>query len=90
MNTTNPINTFNKNTTCSSSINNGCNGSIFDYYTDSSMYVNNVRSNKNIHVENELKGITRCNSSCLHAKYIPSDLNLIERVDKVKVKTDGN
>jgi hypothetical protein len=77
------------------------NGSIFDYYTDNSMYINKNKCNdftppfisyipigvneKNIHLENELKGITRNTSLCASAKYIPADSNLVERVDKVVV-----
>ena len=94
------MNNVNKNKKCNSLNCNG-KGGIFDYYTDASMHINinkcndfsplrllKVNFNKNIDVENELKGMTRCNSSCLTEKYKPTDLNLIERVDKTLQKDD--
>jgi hypothetical protein len=78
------------------------NGSIFDYYTDNSMFINKNKcndftppfishtlSNKNIDLENSLKGITRSNSLCANAKYIPTDSNLIERLDTVVQKQEN-
>jgi len=73
------------------------NGSIFNYYTDNSMYINKNKCDdftppfisytpigvgeRNINLENDLKGITRSNSRCASFKYIPNDSNLIERLD---------
>jgi hypothetical protein len=82
------------------------NGSIFDYYTDTSMFVNKNKCNdftppfisyipigttsKNINLENELKGMTRSNSLCATAKYKPVDSNLVERIDTVVVNKENN
>lgn len=70
--------------------------SIFNYYTDYSRHENKNRcvdftppflsyipsgvNEKMIHVESDLKGITRNNSNCTNEKYIPSDPNLITRL----------
>ena len=82
---------------CYSAQRSSSNGSIFDYYTDNSMFVNKNKCDdftppfisytpigigqKNINLENDLKGITRNNSRCASFKYIPNDSNLIERLD---------
>lgn len=73
------------------------NFSIFNYYTDNSMYVNKNKCNdftppfisyipigiqsKSVALESDLKGITRNNSRCATQKYIPKDETLTTRVD---------
>ena len=59
------------------------NFSIFNYYTDQSMYINNDDSDLYkrtitgtppqilINIENDLRNITRENSKCIYKKYIP-------------------
>lgn len=48
--------------------------SIFDYYTDNTKYhnKNNYIDEKNITLENEIKGINRKNSHCTNEKYTPN------------------
>lgn len=73
------------------------NGSIFDYYTDNSMYINKNKCNdftppfisyipvginsRDVNLESDLIGITRNNSRCANSKYVPLDNNLAERID---------
>lgn len=67
-------------------------GSIYNYYTDDSRHENKNKcvdftppfisyvptgiNEKNITLENDLKGINRINSHCANEKYIPSDQDL--------------
>lgn len=71
--------------------------SIFNYYTDYSRHENKNKcvdftppfisyipggvNEKNVNVENDLKGINRNNSHCANEKYIPVDQELITRLD---------
>lgn len=73
------------------------NFSIFNYYTDNSMYKNPNQcsdftppfisymptgiDHKDVQLESDLKGITRLNSNCANKKYIPKDINLVGRLD---------
>jgi len=73
------------------------NKSIFDYYTDDSMYINKNNCNlftpsfftqtpaginqQHIDTENDLKGVNKKNSKCSDEKYTTSDPNLPQRVD---------
>lgn len=60
------------------------NFSIFNYYTDNSMYIHQNKCNdstppyvmhnshnKNVEIESDLRGITRYNSNCASNKYNP-------------------
>lgn len=70
---------------------------IFDYVVDNSMYVNNSQCfnstppfisyipigvpNKNVDIENELRGSNRQLTKCNENKYIPVDLNTVQKID---------
>ena len=82
------------------------NGSVFDYYTDVSMYENKNKcndftppfiayipsgiTNKSVELESDLKGITRSNSRCMYNKYIPTDPDLSERLDSTPLYKNNN
>lgn len=73
---------------------------IFDYVTDNSMYVNNSQcfnstppfisyipvgvQNKNVDIENDLRGTNRLLTKCNENKYIPDNLTTIQTFNPEK------
>ena len=78
--------------------NNG-NASIFNYMTNTNMFVNKEQCfnnvppfigyiqigtpKQNIDIENELRGSTRLSSKCPELKYTPSSENLVTQVSQI-------